>query len=320
MRGAWPLVFLVAAGTGCGARTPLAEGTAASSDAAISADATAATTTLSVVLGTYTGCTTSSVTRRPNLVGGSGGAGSLTLRRQGDTVVASLDFAAWAHGDVAFAPTTAATAGLRAAQSYEVQIIDTVVHVVTVNATAGSLAVVGSTLFLATHGTAGDDDVSTFFHCRVPPGIAPTDIVTTAPPPGRVTAGTYASCTASSSTEGPLEAGISGGLGAVTLTAGAGGLHLAWPDSLLQELACNGLDFGAASVAPTLTAGQTCTLRQPCGPPPTLGMSPYPSTATLTDLRGAVTVNRGALFIDVLGDAGAQACGVHDLLITCVAP
>jgi hypothetical protein len=56
-----------------------------------------------------------------------------------------------------------------------------------------------------------------------------------------------------------------------------------------------------------LTAGQTCNVRAPCGPPPSLGASPYPSEATLTNMQGSMTVNGNALFVDILGDATAQA-------------
>ena len=106
----------------------------------------------------------------------------------------------------------------------------------------------------------------------------------------------------------------------MTLTENAGTLRLTWPDTVLQQLTCDGLDFAAGPIVATLAARQTCTMRQPCGPPPTLGTSPYPSMATLTDVQGAMSINGGTLFIDVLGDAGAQACGVHDLSITCSGP
>ncbi len=314
------LVVVIATCLACGARSQLSMGDFAGSDAASSSDTSPGTTTLSIALGTYTGCTIATLARRPNLVGATGGAGSITLRREGDAVIATLAFPPFASGAVAFVPTTGSSAAFRASQTFDAQIIDTSVRVVTVTATSGALSLVGSTLFVSTHGTAGDDDVSTFFHCHVPTGLIAEDIVTRTPPPGHVTAGTYRSCTASSSTDGPIQAGISGGIGAVTLSENAGTLRLTWPDTLLGELTCNGLDFAAGPIVATLTGNEICTMHQPCGPPPTLGMSPYPSTATLTDLRGAMSINGGTLFIDVLGDAGSEACGVHDISITCPGP
>ena len=312
--------LLAAACLACGARTPLAAGSLAGSDAAAAPETSAGTTTLSIGLGTYPECTSATVTRRPNFVGSTGGSGSITLRREGDTVVATLAFPPYASGVVAFVPTTGSSAAFRASQTLDVQVADGSVRVVTVTATTGALSMVGSTLFLSSHGSAGVDDVSTFFHCRVPTGLQSAEIVTSAPPPGQVTAGVYRSCTVASSTDGPIQAGLTGGTGSVTITEHAGALQLTWPETLLAQWTCGHLDFGGGPITATLTAGQTCSVQQPCGPPPTLGPSPFLSSATLTDLRGAMSVNGSALFVDVVGDASAQACGVHDLSITCAGP
>lgn len=316
MNGALPSCLVAAACLACGARTPLSDGP----DAATSPDASPRAVTLSVPLGVYEGCTSSTVTTRPNFVGATGREGSITLTRDGDGVAATLAFPTYASGRVVFVPTAASSAALRASQTFDVQIANATFSVATVTATAGALSIVGPTLFLSTHGSAGGDDVSTFFHCRVPAGLRPTGIATSAPPPGRLAAGVYRSCTATSSTEGPVRAGLSGGRGSLTVTLDAGTLRLTWPDSLLQELACGGLDFGVAPVTAAMATGQACDYRQPCGPPPTLGPTPFPSTATLTDMQGSMTVNGAALFVNVRGDASARACGVHDLSITCANP
>ena len=320
MDGARLSCIVAAACLACGARTPLSSGSLQDSDSGASSDASPLAVTLSIPLGTYAGCTSATVTTRPNFVGSTGRDGSITLSREGDGVVAALAFPSYASGSVAFAPTAGDSAAFRASQTFDVQTANAGFRVVTVTATSGTLSIVGATLFISTHGSAGADDVSTFIHCRVPSGLRPTSIVTSAPPPGRLTAGVYRSCTAASSTDGPVRAGVTGGSGSLTVTRSAGVLRLTWPDSLIPELACGGLDFGAAPVTATLTPGQSCVIQRPCGPPPSLGPSPYPATATLTNMQGSMRVNGNALFIDVLGDATAQACGIHDLSILCTSP
>lgn len=317
MIGARLACLVATACLACGARTPLAD---EAPDAGLVSDAPSTGVTLSIPLGRYEGCTSSTVTTRPRFVGATGRGGSITLRQQGDGVVATLDLPTYASGAVAFVPTSAGSAALRAAQTFDVQIADADFGVVPVTATAGALSLVGPTLFLSTHGTNGPDDVSTFFRCPVPAGVAPTAVTTSAPPPAALHAGVYQSCTATSGTEGPLESSLSGGSGPLTVTLDGATLRLSWPDSLLPELSCRGLDFGAAPVRAALADGQRCELSRPCGPPPTLGMSTAPATATLTGMRGSMTVNGTALFVDLLGDAGATACGVHDLSITCANP
>ncbi len=304
----------------CGARTSLSSDTLADSDAGASSDISPIAVTLSIPLGTYTDCRSSTVTTRPNLVGGTGGEGSITLTREGDGVVAALTFPRYASGSVTFVPTAATSAAFRENQSFDVQTTNPGFSVVTITATTGALSLVGQTLFLSTHGSVGEDDVSTFFHCRVPAGVPPTSIATSAPPPGRLGPGVYRSCVAASSTEGPIRAGAAGAIGAITVTESGGALRLTLNDWLLSALSCGGFDFGADPVAAALLAGQSCDIQQPCGPPPTLGPSPFPSVATLTDLRGAMRVNGGALFVDVLGDASERACGVHDVSIICANP
>ena len=317
--------FFAVACLACGARTPLSDDSLAHSDAATDAatatDSSPPTVTLSIPLGLYPDCTSGTVTTRPHFVGGTGRPGTITLSLQGDSVVAALAFPTYASGSVAFVPTTAHTAGLRAAQSFDVQTANATFGIVTVAFTTGALSVVGQTLFLSTHGSAGGgDDISTFFHCRLPAGTPPTSIVTRAPPTAPLTIRQYGSCTASSSTDGPVQAGIAGGAGPIFVNENDTGLHLTWAAPLISALTCSDLDFGAAPSTATLTPGQSCGLNEPCGPPPTLGMSPYPFMATLTDMQGSMSVNGGVLFVHILGDAGAQACGVHDLSITCAGP
>jgi len=320
MYGARWSCFVAASFLACGARTPLSTEALLPSDAATSSETSSTAVTLTIPLGTYSGCTSGTVTTHPNFVGATGGTGSITLTREGDRVVATLDFSRYGSGRVAFVPTTRSSAAFAASQSLDVQIANPGFSVATVTATTGTLSIVRQTLFVSTHGSAGSDDVSTFFHCRVPAGVVPTDIVTSAQPPGQLGPGEYRSCVASSSTDGPIQAGISGGVGSLSVTELGGSFHLTWPDSLLSHWTCGGLDFSADPINASLMAGQTCELRSPCGPPPTLGMSPFPNTATLTGMRGSMMVNGNVLFVDVLGDAPDQACGVHDLSIICAGP
>jgi hypothetical protein len=320
MNGARWSCLVAAACLACGARTPLSTEALAASDAATSSDSSSTAVTLTIPLGTYSGCTSGTITTRPNFVGATGGTGSITLTREGDRVVATLGLARYASGRLAFVPTTRSSAAFAASQGFDVQIANPTFSVATVTATTGALSIVRQTLFVSTHGSAGSDDVSTFFHCRVPAGVAPTDIVTSAPPPGQLAAGVYRSCVASSSTDGPIQAGLSGGVGSLTVTRDGGTFRLTWPDSLQPHWACGGLDFGADPLNASVRAGQSCDITSPCGPPPTLGMSPFPNTATLTGLQGSMMVSGDVLFVDVLGDAPDRACGVHDLSITCAGP
>lgn len=317
MNGARWSCLVAAACLACGARTPLSTEALLPSDAATSSETSSTAVTLSLPLGTYSGCTSGTVTTRPNFVGATGGTGSITLTREGDRVVATLDLPNYASGRLAFAPTSRSSAAFAASQTFDVQIANPSFSVATVTATTGALSIVRQTLFVSTHGIAGSDDVSTFFHCRVPAGMEPTDIVTSAQPPGQLGPGEYRSCVASSSTDGPIQAGISGGVGSLTVTRDGGTLRLTWPDSLQPHWNCSGLDFGADPIHASLRASQSCEIVSPCGPPPTLGMSPFPRTATLTGLQGSMMVSGGVLFVDVLGDAPDQACGIHDLSITC---
>lgn len=304
-----PLLLAVAC-VACGARTPLS----LDADAAAPADVAPTGVTLAVPLGAYPSCASSTVTARPNLVGVTGRDGAVTLTREGDQVVAALEFPTYASGRLAFAPTGARTAGLREPQTLAVQTTNPGYAVVPVIATSGALALVGSTLFLSTHGGAGGDDVRTFIQCRVPEGATPSEVTTRAPPAARVAPGVYRSCTAESSTEAPSRTGNAGGLGTLTVATRGDGLALTWSEGLWSELSCRGLDVDGSDV---VTGAPACEVRQPCGPPPTLGPSPFPDVATLAGLAGSVTSNGGALFVHLRGDAGARACGVHDLTITC---
>lgn len=301
----------------CGARTSLSDEAPEAADGAAATDAASDVVALSIPLGVYDDCVSSTITTRPNFVGGTGRGGAVTLSQEGDTVVAALDFPTYASGRLAFAPTTERSAGFRAAQRFDVQTANEGFRVVTVTASSGVLSLVGQTLFVSTRGGVGGDAVSTFVHCRVPATLPLARVVTSAPPPGAPSAGVYRACATAFSTDGPVHTGLSGGSGALTVAADAGALRVSWTDSLLSELSCSAFDFGAPSVAAPLTAGQTCVVRSPCGPPPTLGPSPFPSTAPWHDLRGSMLANGGVLFVDVVGDTSTAACGVHDLSITC---
>lgn len=314
MRALRPSGLVAVACLACGARTAL---TTCSNDVTDAGDASTSAA-LSVALGSYPDCTVSLLAQRPNVVGSSGGAGSVTLTRDGDAVVAALSFAQWARGSVTFSPSASTAATLASAQSFEAQVVDPMAHVVTVDATSGLLSLVGATLFLSMRGVGGDDDVSAFVRCRVPTSL-PAAALPVRASQEPVSPGVYRGCAASSGSDGSIVSGLASGTGTVTVTEGGGELRVAWSDAVLSMWECEGLRFERDASA-AVSAGAACTLRWPCGPPPTLGMSSAPSSAPASDPRGVMRADRGALFIDLVGDASAEACGRHDLSIACPAP
>jgi hypothetical protein len=305
------LPAIIAACLACGDRTSL--------DSDPRADAAGTSVTLMIPLGSYSGCSSTMVTVGPNFEGVSGGDGSITLAQEGDGIVAAtLAFTLFASGKVAFTPTSGSSAAFAAGKSFDVDTIDFHSSNVTVAATTGALVLVDDTMFISVHGkSVGADEVSGYFHCPVPASLAPTSIVTNAAPGAPLTAGVYGPCTSTVSSLEPVSV-LAGGSGTVTITKSAGTMSAAWNDMLTPV--CGSLAFGATSGSvATLAAGQTCTLQGPCGPPPSLGPSPVPMTATLTNTAGSMTVDAHSLFIDVVGDTTTLTCGRHYVSIICAA-
>lgn len=301
------VALVVAACFACGARTSTGSSTRSEDGGA------AASVTLTIPLGSYPGCMSTLLAVSAHSVATSGGAGTLTLAQENGTVVATLAFEPFASGKVAFTPTSTTSAAIAAGRSYDVETRDMTGTNLTVTETTGSLALVGDTLFVSVHGQSGSADVSGLFHCPVPASLQPTSVVTQSPPAATLTPGSFGPCT--SSVDATASGVMAGAGGSVTVTESDGSLHATWTDDVTPV--CKSLDFIAASHLGTLASGQTCDVKQPCGPPPTLGPSPAPSVATLSDPAGAMTVDGSSLFLDVVGETAPETCGRHYLSILC---
>lgn len=249
------------------------------------------------------------MTVAPNFEGVAGGGGTLTLVQDNDTVVATLAFAPFASGKLAFTPTSTRSAAFAAGRSFEVDTVDFKGSNVAVTETTGSMVLVGDTLFISVHGQSASADVSGHVHCPVPAALQPTSVVTNAPPSAALTSGIFGPCTSS---VGATNIGLAGGgSGSVTVTTSAGNLSATWNDDVTPV--CKHLDFTAGA----LVTGQTCSVQTPCGPPPSLGPSTAPSVALLTSTAGSMTANGHSLFIDLVGETTTEACGRHYLSIVC---
>jgi hypothetical protein len=289
----------------CGARTSLDAGSSSG----------APSVSLMIPLGLYPGCIATTVTVAPHFEGVAGGAGTLTLAQRGDgALAATLAFDPYARGTAAFTPATSTSAAFAAGESFDLDTVDFHGSHATITATAGSLALVGDTLFISLDGESAGSVISGYVHCPVPASRPKVSVVTSAPPSTSVTPGVYGSCTANvGSSAGGI---LAGGTGTVTVTSNAGTLSATWDDGLTPV--CGHLDFTATSDGiASLTPGQTCSIRQPCGPPPTLGPPTAPSVATLTNTVGSMTVDQGSLFINVVGDTTSLTCGTHYFSIIC---
>lgn len=298
--------IVAAACFACGGRTSPGSST-------LGSDGGASSVTLTIPLGSYSGCTSSMVTVSPHFEGTAGGDGTITLVQENDTVVATLAFAPFASGKVVFAPTGTTSAAFATGRSYDVETPDFKGSNATVTETTGSLVLVGDTLFVSVHGQSASADVSGYFHCPVPASLQPTSVVTNAPPAVALTQGIFGPCTSS---VGATNTTLSTrGSGSVTVTESAGNLSATWNDDVTPV--CKSLDFTASSDAATLVAGQTCSVERPCGPPPSLGPSPAPSVATLTSTAGSMTADGRSLFINLVGETTTEACGRHYVSILC---
>ena len=298
--------IIAAACIACGARTSTGSST-------LGSDSGASSVTLTIPLGSYSGCTSSMMTVSPHFEGTSGGDGTITLVQENDSVVATLAFAPFASGKVAFTPTSATSAAFAAGRSYDVETVDFKGSNATATETTGSLSLVGDTLFISVHGQSAGADVTGYFHCPVPASLPPTGVVTNAPPPVALTQGGFGPCT--SSVGGTNTTLSGGGSGSATVTESAGNLSATWNDDVTPV--CKSLEFTASNDTATLVPGQTCSVQRPCGPPPSLGPSPAPSVATLTSTAGSMTADGHSLFINLVGETTPEACGRHYVSILC---
>jgi hypothetical protein len=284
--------------------------------------------TLTIPVGAYTGCMTNLVGVRPHIEAGGGGEGSLTLSVAGDgTINAALSFSQWLSGTVAFAPTSSTTASLGAGP-FEIEMFDPTAVVdptapadsmrptnISVSVAAGTLVLAGDTLFVSVYAHNDDTQFSGYSTCPVPKSLPPTTIVSSAPQTGNIPSGSYAGCSTFSGSEMQGGSGTIGGDLTLTIAKSSGSLTATQRDGFPSV--CNLAFDDMSGTTATLTDGQTCMISAPCGPPPSLGTSSAPDEATLTNMAGAIGIAGGALFINVVGDAPADACGSHVLSLIC---
>jgi hypothetical protein len=299
----------------CGGQAALTVAPDASADAAPTPtiDAgTAISAALTVPVGAYAGCSISTVNIDGNTEATGGGDGTVTLAARGDgTISAVLSFDRWMNGTVALSPTSSTTAALMGGP-FDVQTLDAAYTNVTVPASAGSLAIVGNTLFISVFGQSDATKLSAYGRCPVPASLPATTIVGSTLA-GSIPSGTYSACTSSVGTSHTTVA--SGGDFSLTVAESGGTLTARW--SAGYPRFCDFTFRDRSETTATLGDGQTCSVGAPCGPPPTLGPSSVPEQATLTDMVGSIAISAGVLFVNVTGDAPAQACGEHFLSLIC---
>lgn len=285
---------------------------------------------LTIPVGAYTGCVTSLVGVRPHIEGSSGGEGTVTLSVGSDgTLNAALSFDQWLSGTVAFAATSATTGGLGTGP-FEIEMFDPTTIVdptapagstrpsnISVSVAAGTLVLAGDTLFISLYAHNGDTQFSGYSTCPVPTSLPSTTIVNSAPQMGDIPSGSYTACTTSFGSEMQRGSGTVGGDLTLTIAKSNGSLTATQSDGFPSV--CNLAFDDISGTTATLSEGQTCTISRPCGPPPSLGTWSAPDEATLTNMTGAIEVAGGALFINVVGDAPADACGSHLLSLICPA-
>jgi hypothetical protein len=276
-------------------------------------DGTSADASLTIPLGVYTGCATTLVNIAGNSEGTSGGDGTVTLSADGKGSISGvLAFDQWLNGTVAFTPTNGTTAVLTAGP-FELQAPTGIgMGALAIPVSAGSLVLVHDTLLISVYGESDQTKLSGYVTCPVPASLPSATIVNPAPATGSIATGTYAGCTsslgygASTLSGGDLSLTIAEGSGTLTATSGAG----------FPAVCPLAFDDTSGTTAP-LSDAQTCAISEPCGPPPSLGTSSAPSETTLTNMAGSIQVSSGALFINVVGDAPADACGSHMLSLIC---
>jgi hypothetical protein len=283
---------------------------------------------LTIPVGAYTGCMTNLGGVRPHIEGSSGGEGTVTLSVAGDgTLNAALSFGQWLSGTVAFAATSSTTAGLGTGP-FEIEMFDPTAIVdptapadstgpsnISVSVAAGTLVLAGDTLFISVYAHNDDAQFSAYSTCPVPTSLPSTTIVNSAPQMGNIPSGSYTACTTSSGSEIPGDSGTIGGDLTLTIAKSNGSLTATQSDGFPSV--CNLAFDDMSGTTATLRDGQTCMISEPCGPPPSLGTSSAPDEATLTNMTGAIDIAGGALFINVVGDAPAVACGSHVLSLIC---
>jgi hypothetical protein len=284
---------------------------------------------LTIPVGTYTGCTTSLVEVGPHIEAVSGGEGTVTLSVAGDgTLNAALSFDQRLSGTVAFAATSSTTAGLGMGP-FEIAMFDSTATVdptapagsadpsnVSVSVAAGTLVLSGHTLFISLYAHNDDTQFSVYSTCPVPTSLPSATIVNSAPPVGNIPSGSYAACTTCSGSEMPGGSRIDGGDLTLTIAKGNGSLTAAESEGFPSV--CNLAFDDMSGTTAALSDRQTCMIAEPCGPPPPfVGTSSTPDEATLTNMTGAIDIAGGALFINVVGDAPAGACGSHVLSLIC---
>jgi hypothetical protein len=290
--------------------------------------------TLSVPVGAYTGCVATTVVvaqvdgglpglpvvgvRTVNASGG--GSGTVNLSTSGDGGVATvLAFEPWVSGTVTFTPTSSTTAA-SSAGPFDIEAEETWIEsqaVDTIPGVASVLALVDDTLLISVYGQATGTSFSAYCRCPVPASLPLATIVNPAPAKGAIPTGTYEACNLSLSPTSPTSpgSGSSGGDMSLTITE-SGEMLTATQDGGYPAVCGLAFDDISGSTA-TVSDGKTCTIQEPCGPPPTMGTTSAPSEVALTNMAGSIEAAGGVLFINVIGDAPSVACGSHTLSLIC---
>jgi hypothetical protein len=286
-------------------------------------------------LGLYSGCSLSTVAVGSHFEALTAGTGSLTLGAEGDGALSGrLAFgqeggpsSVSASGRVVFTPTSRGSAAFAPGQSFDLQysyflqsVGDPPMPITktgSVTATAGSLMLVGETLFISATGDLGGgaDEFNTFVQCPVPKSRTRPSVVARGALSTPFPIGVYSSC-AFAFENGDYE-NSAGGTSSVTVGEVEGGLTATSSDGLVG---CGSLDFSTASDGiATLGAGQTCIVQQPCGPPPSLGepSSPIPGPTPLLNTVGKMTGDGHSVFINLVGDITGTCGGQRAISIMC---
>jgi hypothetical protein len=268
-------------------------------------EAGVAPVTLTIPVGSYAGCTETTVNVTPGKVAVNGPElGTVTLSTNGDRgATAVLAFQGSATETVAFSPTSSTSAGFEPLDAGDAAVA------------ASSLALVGDTLLISAYdGQGGGTGLSSFYSCPVPSSLSRATLAIPTPTSGSIRTGTYGACTMSF--VGDMGGGSGGGF-SLTLAESDATLTLTSGTEIAYGFACDLAFHDISGGTATLSDGQTCAVSSPCGPGPTMGLSSAPSEAMLTNMTGSMEVVGGVIFINVIGDAPSAACGSHTLTVIC---
>jgi hypothetical protein len=258
-----------------------------------------------------------------------GGSGTVNLSTSGDGGVAAvLAFEPWVSGTVTFTPTSSTTAASSAAP-FDIEAQETWIEsqtVDTIPGVASALALVDDTLLISVYGQAEGTSFSAYCRCPVPASLPRATVVNPAPKGGAIPTGTYEACNTALFPTSPTSPGSGGSGGDLALTITESGELLTATSDAGYPAVCGLAFHDISGSTATVSDGETCTIKEPCGPPPSSGTTgggdsgstgSAPNEVTLTNMAGSIEVVGSVLFINVIGDAPSVACGSHTLSLIC---